>query len=560
MPRSIINVLVVFSNPHGTDPLRLQTEERVIRESIALSQNRNNITFTTCPAATIHDLSRALLNGTFQVIHISGHGSGSGLILETEQGGQYLVHEPTLAELFQEYSSSIQCVILNACYSISQGGLISLGIPFTIAMEDSLNDKAAIEFSRGFYDALGAGKSVDFAYREGRRRIKFAFPHTPAPRLPRLLLQEEISPPKRRYQHRKGRSATFPKRGYFKEGSVLLGLAIDLSGSMEESIRNETGGHIERLASVRQSFNELIQDAYKSIRESRAKHIQTSMDVFVYGFGLRTNPVCDLLSLIRASRQVITRQVVEELTQEYRRKNQSKYKGFEGTGDLVRQLGLGGVASYVEGIAKHYTKAAARKYIWHEVKGAVEEQLVKIGDTTLSIEETAQLWEDSEDVLSNAKELLFGDTPVTEVLAAVADRFERELHQRNKDTRPILLIVSDGKYSKVDASPLIKKLRALGVTIVSCVFTEKDIVNPRTLLNAPVAGWEQGTKLLFEMTSTMEEGSEVKRFALQKGWTVYPDAKLFVQANHSDILEDFVEVTLSLLEKPEEVQSLPRGW
>ena len=559
MPRSIINVLLVFSNPHGTDPLRLQTEERAIRESVALSQNQKNIALTTCPAATIHDLSRALLNGTFQVIQISGHGSGSGLVLENEQGGQYLVHEPTLAELFQEYSSSIQCVILNACYSISQGSLISLGIPYTIAMEDSLNDNAAIEFSRGFYDALGAGKSVDFAYREGRRRIKFALPHTSASRLPRLLLQGEKSPPVSRHQQT-GRSVTFPERGYFKAGEVLLGLAIDLSGSMIESIHNETGGHISRLESVRQSFKELIQDAYKSIRESRAKHIQTSVDVFVYGFGLRTNPVCDLLSLIKASRQVITKEAAEELTQEYRRKNQSKHKGYEGTDDLVRQLGLDGVARYVEGIAKRYTKAAARKYIWHKVKGLVEEQLVKIGDTTLSIEEVAQLWEDSEDVLSNAEELLFGDTPITEVLAAVAKRFERELRQRNKDTRPILLLVSDGKYSKVDSFPIIKKLRALGVTIVSCVVTERDIGYPRTLLDAPAPGWEQGTNLLFEMASTMEEGSEVKKFLLQKGWVVYPDAKLFVQANHSDILKEFVGVTLSLLEKPEEVQSLPRGW
>lgn len=560
MPRSIINVLVVFSNPHGTDPLRLQTEERVIRESIALSQNRKNITLTTCPAATIHDLSRALLNGSFQVIQISGHGSGSGLILETEQGGQYLVHEPTLAELFQEYSSTTQCVILNACYSISQGSLISLGIPYTIAMEDALNDEAAIEFSRGFYDALGAGKSVDFAYREGRRRIKFAFPHTPASRLPRLILQGESLPLERRHQPRRGRSASFPKRSYFKEERVLLGLAVDLSGSMVESIRNETGGHISRLASVRQSFNELIQDAYKSIRASRAKHIETSIDVFVFGFGLRTNPVCDLLSLIRASRQVITKQVVEELTQEYRRKHQSKYRGYEGAGDLVRQLGLGGVASYVEGIAKSYTKAAVRKYIWHKVKGAVEEELVKIGDTTLSIEEAAELWEGSEDILSNAEELLFGDTPVTEVLATVTERFEKELRHRKKDTRPILLIVSDGKYSTGDTSPVIKKLRALGVTVISCVVTERDILNPRTLLNTHVSGWEQGTKLLFDMASTLEDGSEVKRFLLQKGWVVYPDAKLFVQANHSDILEEFVGVTLSLLEKPEVMQSLPRGW
>src|SRR6266487_810496 len=147
MPRSIINVLLVFSNPRGTDPLRLLTEERVIQESIALSKKRKDIKLTTCPAATIHDVSRALLNGTFQVIHISGHGSGSGLILETEQGGQYLVHPPTLAELFKE----------------------------------------------------------------------------------------------------------------------------------------------------------LIQESHKSIRESRSKHLQHSLYLFVYGFGLRSIPVCDLLSLIKAS-------------------------------------------------------------------------------------------------------------------------------------------------------------------------------------------------------------------------------------------------------------------
>src|SRR5260370_5236551 len=267
MPRSIINVLLVFSNPHGTDPLRLQTEERAIRESVALSQNRKNIALTSCPAATIHDLSRALLNGTFQVIQISGHGSGSGLVLENEQGGQYLVHEPTLAELFQEYSSSIQCVILNACYSISQGSLISLGIPYTIAMEVSLNDNAAIEFSRGFYDALGAGKSVDFAYREGRRRIKFALPHTSASRLPRLLLQGEKSPPVSRHQHT-GRSVTFPERGYFKAGEVFLLIANDLFGLIFKSIHNETGGNITMFDRIRDVIHKIIQNEYTKIREN----------------------------------------------------------------------------------------------------------------------------------------------------------------------------------------------------------------------------------------------------------------------------------------------------
>ena len=171
--------------------------------------------------------------------------------------------------------------------------------------------------------------------------------------------------------------------------------------------------------------------------------------MFVYGFGLRTIPLCDLLSLIKASRQVITKDVVEELTQQYRRKQQDKYKGYEGTTDLVRQLGLDGVARYVERIAERYTSQPVRKYIWHEVRIAVEEQLAQIGDTTLPIEEIAQFWEDSEDVLSNVEELIFGNTPVKEVLAEVIKRFEREVRLRDKGIDLILFIVSDGKYSDI---------------------------------------------------------------------------------------------------------------
>lgn len=172
-----INVLAVFANPRGTSPLRLATEERVIRESIKLSRHRDNISLTTCPATTVHDLRRALLNEDFQIIHISGHGTGIGLVLEDEIGGKYVVPQQGLADLFQAYPL-IECTILNACYSIQQGHLNSVGVPFTIAMEGPISDDAAIEFSRGFYDAIGAGRKIDFAYDEGCRSVKLAAPNT----------------------------------------------------------------------------------------------------------------------------------------------------------------------------------------------------------------------------------------------------------------------------------------------------------------------------------------------------------------------------------------------
>lgn len=169
-------VLLVFSNPGDTERLRLDAEDRLIREAIRLSRYRDNITLTVRHAATIHDLRRSLLDDEFQIVHIAGHGSDRGLVLEDEAGKASFIPQEALAELFKAYRQTLRCVILNACYSATQGQLISLGISFTIAMEGTLGDKAAREFTRGFYDALGAGRDFDFAYKEGCRCANLAAP------------------------------------------------------------------------------------------------------------------------------------------------------------------------------------------------------------------------------------------------------------------------------------------------------------------------------------------------------------------------------------------------
>jgi hypothetical protein len=174
-----IKVLLVFANPRGTDSLQLGREERAIREALRLGAHREKIAVTTCHATTIHDFRRALLAEKFQIVHISGHGSQNGLVLENELGGEQRIPQSALAKLLQAYSPPLQCILLNACYSASQGQLIFLEIPFAIATESPINDRAAIEFSRGFYDALGAGRTIDFAYEEGCRTVQLTVPGVP---------------------------------------------------------------------------------------------------------------------------------------------------------------------------------------------------------------------------------------------------------------------------------------------------------------------------------------------------------------------------------------------
>jgi len=167
-----ISILAVFANPRGSDPLRLGAEDRVIHECLKLSKYRDNISFDVLHAATIHDVRRALLSKEYHIVHFSGHGTGNGLAFENELGQTRLIPQDALAEFLSAYSPPIECVILNACYSATQGRLISLGVPFTISMDGAISDEGATEFTRGFYDAIGAGKDIEFAYQEGCRTIK----------------------------------------------------------------------------------------------------------------------------------------------------------------------------------------------------------------------------------------------------------------------------------------------------------------------------------------------------------------------------------------------------
>ena len=164
---SKVNILIVFANPKNSDPLRLGEEDRTIRECIKRSNNRDSLNYKIIHAARIKDVQRELLEDEFQIVHFSGHGAPSGqLALEDENGDIKLVPQHALAGLLSKFQS-IECVILNACYSVGQGKVIALGVPLVIAMDGPISDDAAKHFTRGFYDTIGAGKDCRFAYKMG---------------------------------------------------------------------------------------------------------------------------------------------------------------------------------------------------------------------------------------------------------------------------------------------------------------------------------------------------------------------------------------------------------
>jgi hypothetical protein len=44
-------------------------------------------------------------------------------------------------------------------------------LKITVGMDKSITDQA-VEFTKGFYDAIGAGRTIDFAVQEGISAVK----------------------------------------------------------------------------------------------------------------------------------------------------------------------------------------------------------------------------------------------------------------------------------------------------------------------------------------------------------------------------------------------------
>ena len=160
----------------------MANEERVIKECIRLSKYRDRFELKTCPAAQIKDVQRALLDDPPEIIQFSGHGCKDGLCFEDASGAVKVPPVDALAQLLIDFSPPLHCAILNACYSQKQGEAISIDVAHTIVNEKSISDDAAIEFSRGFYDAIGAGKETSFAYRQGCHAVTLSgFPKENCP-------------------------------------------------------------------------------------------------------------------------------------------------------------------------------------------------------------------------------------------------------------------------------------------------------------------------------------------------------------------------------------------
>lgn len=214
-------ILFLGANPRDTTRLRLDQELRDIEEALLRAAQRERFELKQKWAVTHQTVQRAILELSPQIVHFSGHGMGTeledsgtaesrkavvvsepsssepeGLVFEDEVGQGKLVPTAAIATLFKLFAQQpdpVECVLLNACYSEAQARAIVQHVPYVIGMRREIGDKAACEFAVGFYDALGNGRSIEFAFDYARTSIIMA--GIPESLTPVLLRQQDLINP-----------------------------------------------------------------------------------------------------------------------------------------------------------------------------------------------------------------------------------------------------------------------------------------------------------------------------------------------------------------------------
>jgi len=110
-----------------------------------------------------------VMNNGPDVLHFSGHGD-TGLLCFEDKNGNVAAVSAAAVEGLVRLSDSVECLILNACFSESIATQVKDHLKAVIGCSVAIGDDAAIAFTRAFYRALRHGhhyrRAFDLALNE----------------------------------------------------------------------------------------------------------------------------------------------------------------------------------------------------------------------------------------------------------------------------------------------------------------------------------------------------------------------------------------------------------
>lgn len=337
---------------------------------------------------------------------------------------------------------------------------------------------------------------------------------------------------------------------------ALIGIAIDVSGSMQESFKN----YDNRIESRFESF-------YNALKKSITKYKNYSLEnekqnsellLFGYAFGTSYNSeqFQDLFSLLEAADNIVTPEAIEEAKQQQIEEKKRRYQfqimaknflnpAMEVSRDLPGAKRVtSSIDDYEEKIITQEKKQIEEKLI-RDFKSRLLDKVKVLDEKTLTLSELDKIWSKDREWFNHTDNLFFAKTPLLQCSKKILSRFKKEISKITSDTKKILLIVSDGASTDGDPSPVLEEIKSLGVIIICCYVTNSDVLKPNYLYSNPLSEWSDAAKLMFNAASNIQEDREYRELLEGRGWTIEKNAHLFTQVNHSETLEKFISLVLS---------------
>lgn len=330
--------------------------------------------------------------------------------------------------------------------------------------------------------------------------------------------------------------------------AALVGVAVDVSGSMQSSIRNLHGSNQSRFQSFREALGRVVHTSRQRAEELTRSGGSGSAEalVFAYAFGLSTSPeVVDMLALLSAAEGVTTPDEIESLANRYAEEIRQRYSGYGGLAGLARSYGFSGIVDQYAASARASAEEEVRGKIKEEVMRRVRRRLAAKGAVTLTLTELAQLWSAGPASFEGAEHFIFGSTPMRECLNQVADRFATEAEKIPENIPKFLVLVSDGEPTDGDPRPALERIRLQDVFVASCLVTDADVTEPRRLYAEPCPVWSEAARLMFEAASVVGDDEVYRELLEGQGWLVAEKSRLFTQINHSEMMNEFLTLAFS---------------
>lgn len=173
-PRRRTCILFLAASPEEAVRLRVDREAREVDLALQSAPYRDLFDLRQHLAVRAEDLQECLLRHHPQILHFSGHGSTTSVLLEPGGESSGSVGGMTLARLLAVFEKDLMCVVLNCCHSASQAQMIAAHVRAVVGMSSAIGDSSAIRFSTAFYRALASGADLRRAFELGCLEIDLA--------------------------------------------------------------------------------------------------------------------------------------------------------------------------------------------------------------------------------------------------------------------------------------------------------------------------------------------------------------------------------------------------